>query len=149
MQLSGSPRLSSSQNTTGADRSVLSLSAEIIGSSVYNSDRHYANLRLDFEEGFTRQEGDDFRKSVDEFEVRATYIYRLSKRIGPYLRGVFNTRLFDEEEHFDPPRTLLIREGDQIDQRTGISDFTLSPPLALSNCAKESASIPKSSAASP
>ncbi|MXW78950.1 MAG: hypothetical protein F4Z57_08185, partial [Gemmatimonadetes bacterium] len=39
-QLSGSPRLSTSQNTTGADRSVLSLSAEIIGSSVYNTDRH-------------------------------------------------------------------------------------------------------------
>ena len=130
LQLSGSPRLFTSQNTTGADRSVLSLSAEIIGSSVYNSDRHYANLRLDFEEGFTRQEGDDFRQSVDEFEVRATYIYRLSKRIGPYLRGVFNTRLFAEEEHFDQPRTLLIQDGDQSDPRTGISDFTLSPPFS-------------------
>lgn len=130
LQLSGSPRLSTSQNTTGADRSVLLLSAEIIGSSVYNTDRHYANLRLDFEEGFTREEGDDFRKSVDEFEVRATYIYRLSKRIGPYLRGVFNTRLFAEEEHFDPPRNLLIRDGDQTDHRTDISDFMLSPPFS-------------------
>ena len=130
LQLSGSPRLSTSQNTTGADRSVLLLSAEVIGSSVYNTDRHYANLRLDFEEGFTRHEGDDFRKSVDEFEVRATYIYRLSKRIGPYLRGVFNTRLFAEEEHFDPPRNLLIQDGDQRDHRTGISEFTLSPPFS-------------------
>ena len=74
LQLSGSPRLSTSQNTTGADRSVLLLSAEIIGSSVYNTDRHYANLRLDFEEGFTREEGDDFRKSIDEFEV-PRYVY--------------------------------------------------------------------------
>ncbi|MCY4604824.1 MAG: DUF3078 domain-containing protein [Gemmatimonadetes bacterium] len=130
LQLSGSPRLSTSQNTIGVDRSVLALSAEIFGSSVYNTERHYANLRLDFEEGFTREEGDDFRKSVDEFEVRATYIYRLSKRIGPYLRGVFNTRLFAEEEHFDPPRNLLIRDGDQTDHRTGISEFTLSPPFS-------------------
>lgn len=130
LQLSGSPRLTTSQNTTGADRSILSLSAEIIGSSVYNTDRHYANLRLDFEEGFTREEGDDFRKSVDEFEVRATYIYRLSKRIGPYLRGVFNTRLFAEEEHFDPPQSFLIRDGDQVDHMTGISEFTLSPPFS-------------------
>ncbi len=129
-QLSGSPRLATSQNTTGADRSVLSLSAEIIGSSIYNTDRHYANLRLDFEEGFTREEGDDFRKSVDEFEVRATYIYRLSKRIGPYLRGVFNTRLFAEEAYFDPPQNLLIREGDQVERMTGISEFTLSPPFS-------------------
>ena len=148
-QLSGSPRLSTSQNTTGADRSVLSLSAEIIGSSVYNTDRHYANLRLDFEEGFTREEGDDFRKSVDEFEVRATYIYRLSKRIGPYLRGVCNTRLFAEEEHFDPPRRLLMRTGHQAEYTTSISEFTLSPPFSPSNCVRALASTPKSLAAFP
>ena len=130
LQLSGSPRLSTSQNKTGTDRSVLALSAEIIGSSVYNTDRHYANLRLDFEEGFTREEGDDFRKSVDEFEVRATYIYRLSKRIGPYLRGVFNTKLFATEARFDQPWSLLIRTGDQTDYRTGISEFTLFPPFS-------------------
>lgn len=119
-QLSGAPRLSTSQNTTGVDRSILSLSAEIIGSSVYNADRHYVNLRLDFEEGFTREEGDDFRKSIDKFEVRATYIYRLSKRVGPYLRGVFNTKLFATEDRFDQPRNLLIRDGDQIESMTGI-----------------------------
>ena len=132
LQLSASPRLKTSQNTIGTDRSVLSLSAEIIGSSVYNTDRHYANLRLDFEEGFTREEGDDFRKSVDEFEVRATYIYRLSKRIGPYLRGVFNTRLFAEEEHFDPPRSILIlnADGQLIENKTGVEEFTLSPALS-------------------
>ncbi|MCY3791341.1 MAG: DUF3078 domain-containing protein [Gemmatimonadetes bacterium] len=130
LQLSGSPQLYTSQNTTGADRSVLSLSAEIIGSSVYNTDRHYANLWLDFEEGFTREEGDDFRKSIDKFEVRATYIYRLSKRIGPYLRGVFNTKLFAEEERFDPPRTLRIHDGDQVADTTGISEFTLLPPFS-------------------
>ena len=131
LQLSGSPRLSTSQNTIGADRSILSLSAEIIGSSVYNTDRHYANLRLDFEEGFTREEGETFRKTTDDkFEVRATYIYRLSKRIGPYLRGVFKTKLFAEEEHFDPPRDLLILDGSQRTSMTGISEFTLSPPFS-------------------
>ena len=129
LQLSGSPRLVTSQNTTGADRSVLSLSAEIIGSSVYNTDRHYANLRLDFEEGFTREEGDDFRTYIDKFEVRATYIYRLSKRVGPYLRGVFNTKLFATEERFDQPQSLLIRDGNQIEAMAGISEFTLSPPF--------------------
>ena len=130
LQLSGSPRLSTSQNTTGADRSVLLLAAEIIGSSVYNTDRHYANLWLDFEEGFTREEGDDFRKSIDKFEVRATYIYRLSKRIGPYLRGVFNTKLFATDDHFDPPHNLLVRDGDQIESKMGIGEFTLSPPFS-------------------
>ena len=85
--------------------------------------------------GFTREEGDDFRKtSDDKFEVRATYIYRLSKRIGPYLRGVFNTKLFAEEERFEQPQELLVRTGDRIESTTGISEFTLSPsfsPLVL------------------
>ena len=130
LQLSGSPRLSTSQNTIGEDLSVLSLSAEIIGSSVYNTDRHYANLRLDFEEGFTREEGDDFRISVDKFEVRATYIYRLSKRIGPYLRGVLNTKLFADVDRFDQPRNLLILNGDESETLRGISEFTLSPPFS-------------------
>lgn len=129
-QLSGAPRLSTSQNTTGADRSILALSAEVIGSSVYNTDRHYVNLRLDFEEGFTREEGDDFRKSIDKFEVRATYIYRLSKRVGPYLRGVFNTKLFATEDHFDQPKSLLVRKGDVIESMPGVSKFTLSPPFS-------------------
>lgn len=130
LQLSGSPRLSTSQNTTGANRSVLALSAEVIGSSVYNTDRHYANLRLDFEEGFTREEGDDFRTSIDKFEVRATYIYRLSKRIGPYLRGVFNTKLFATEERFDQPWILQIRNGDESESIAGLREFTLSPPFS-------------------
>lgn len=132
LQLSGSPRLSTSQNTTGADRSILSLSAEIIGSSVYNTDRHYANLRLDFEEGLTREEGDDFHKSIDKFEVRATYIYRLSKRIGPYLRGVFNTKLFATEARFDQPRSLWVFNADYdlIATLTDLDELTLSPPFS-------------------
>lgn len=133
-QFSGSPRLSTSQNTTGADRSVLSLSAEIIGNSVYNSDRHYANLRLDFDQGFTREEGDEFRKTTDDqFEIRATYIYRLSKRIGPYLRGVFNTKLFAEEERFDTPHSIQILNvaGDRIVRsEIGVEEFVLSPALS-------------------
>ena len=133
LQLSGSPRLSTSQNTIGADRSILLLSAEVIGSSVYSTDRHYANLWLDFEEGFTREEGDAFRKTTDDkFEVRATYIYRLSKRIGPYLRGVFNTKLFAKEERFDPPQSVLIRndDGQIIETKTDVKKFTRSPALS-------------------
>ena len=130
-QISGSPRLSTSQNTIGADRSVLSLSSVVIGSSIYNTERHYANLRLDFEEGFTLEEGDDLRKSIDEFAVRATYIYRLSKRIGPYLRGVFNTKLFATEAYFDQPRNILVYDADGgVTTRTGVEKFTLFPTFA-------------------
>jgi len=135
-QLSGSTQLSTSQNTTGEDLSVVSLSTQIFGRSIYNSDPHFANLRLIFEEGFTREEGDAFRTSIDEFEVRATYIHRLSERIGPYLRGVINTKLFATEARFDQSQSLLIRDeaGNITSTRNDLDEFTLSPtfsPLEL------------------
>ena len=43
---------------------------------------------------------------------------------------MFNTRLFAEEARFDQPRNLLIRDGDQVEGKTGISEFTLSPPFS-------------------
>ena len=135
-QLSGSTQLSTSQNTTGEDLSVVSLSTQIFGRSIYNSDPHFANLRLIFEEGFTREEGDAFRTSIDEFEVRATYIHRLSERIGPSLRGVINTKLFATEARFDQSQSLLIRDeaGNITSTRNDLDEFTLSPtfsPLEL------------------
>jgi hypothetical protein len=131
-QLSGSNQLTTSQNTTGEDLSVISLSTQVFGRSIYNSDRKYASLRLIFEEGFTREEGDAFRKSIDEFEVRATYIYGLSERIGPYLRGVVNTKFFATEARFDQPQDLFIRNaaGDTTSTRLGLDEFTLSPAIS-------------------
>ena len=131
LQLSGSTRLSTSQNATGEDRSVLSLDTQVFGRSIYNTDRNFFNLRLTFEEDFILEEGDAFRNSEDEFEVRATYIYRLSERLGPYLRGVFNTKLFATEILFDPPRDLLILNADgRVTKRTGVEEFTLSPAFS-------------------
>ncbi len=131
-QLSGSTQLATSQNSTGEDRSVISLSTQIFGRSIYSSDPHFANLRLIFEEGFTREEGDAFRKSIDEFEVRATYIYRLSERVGPYLRGVINTKLFATEARFDVTQNLLISDnaGNITGNRADLDEFTLSPALS-------------------
>ena len=131
-QLSGSTQLSTSQNTTGEDLSVISLSTQVFGRSIYNSDPHFANLRLIVEEGFTREEGDAFRKSIDEFEVRATYIYRFSERVGPYLRGVINTKLFATEARFTQPQDLQIHDADGniTGTRNGLDEFTLSPAIS-------------------
>ena len=124
--------MSTSQNTTGEDLSVISLSTQVFGRSIYNSDPHFANLRLIFEEGFTREEGDAFRKSIDEFEVRATYIYRFSERVGPYLRGVINTKLFATEARFTQPQDLQIHDADGniTGTRNGLDEFTLSPAIS-------------------
>ena len=59
-QLSGSTQFTTSQNTTGNDLSIFSLSAQIFGRTSYNSERTFANIRFIAEEGFTREEGDAF-----------------------------------------------------------------------------------------
>ncbi len=131
-QLSGSTQFTTSQNTTGNDLSIFSLSAQIFGRASYNSERTFANLRLIVEEGFTREEGDAFRKAIDDFDLRGTYIHRgLSERFGPYLRGQLSAKLFATEARFDQRQTLY-----QIDARgdtttlADISEFTISPALS-------------------
>jgi hypothetical protein len=137
-QLSGSTQFATSQNTTGVDLSVFSLSTQIFGRATYNSDNAFANLRLIFEEGFTREEGDAFRKSIDDFDLRGTYIYRgFSERFGPYLRGELSTKLFATEARFDQQQQLyqVDADGDTTRVLSDVNDFTLSPalsPLAFS-----------------
>ncbi len=132
-QLSGSTQFTTSQNTTGEDLSVFSLSTQVFGRSSYNSDKAFANLRLIFEEGFTREEGDAFRKSIDDFDLRGTYIYRgFSERFGPYLRGELSTKLFATEARFAQQQRLyqIDAKGDTTRVLAGVDDFTLSPSLS-------------------
>ncbi len=131
VELSGSTLFNTTQNTAGEDRSSVSFSGQVLTSSRYLSERHLALLRVILEEGLTKEGNDDFRKSIDELEVRGTYIYRLSQRLGPYLRGVVNTKVFATDVRYDQPATLHLvnTEGDTTSTLTEISDFTLSKSL--------------------
>jgi hypothetical protein len=132
-QLSGSTQFTTSQNTTGEDLSVFSLSTQVFGRATYNSDKAFANLRLIFEEGFTREEGDAFRKSIDDFDLRGTYIYRgFSERFGPYLRGELSTKFFATEARFDQQQRLyqIDANGDTTRVLSSVNGFTLSPALS-------------------
>ena len=131
-QLSGSTQFTTSQNTTGNDLSIFSLSAQVFGRTSYNSENTFANIRFIVEEGFTREEGDAFRKSIDDLDLRGTYIYRgLSDRFGPYLRGQISTKLFSTEARFDQPQRLsqINTKGDTT-ALFNISEFTISPALS-------------------
>ena len=134
-QLSGSSQFSTSQNTEAEDRHILSLSAQLFGRSTYNSARNFANIRLIFEEGFTGQQGDGVRKSIDKFDLRGTYIYRgFSERFGPYLRGELATKLFAKTVRFEEPRTFFQiagnNTGDTTNVFTNIDEYELSPALS-------------------
>jgi len=130
-ELSMSPQFGATQNTAGEDRASLSFAGEIRNSTRYNSRRHFFDLRTVVEEGFTKEQGHALRKAVDEVEVRSTYILRLSRRLGPYLRGVLNSKLFATKVHFDAPQTVVFRNarGDVLETRAGIMAFTQSPSL--------------------
>ena len=129
-ELSGSTLFSDEQNTA-EDRRSISLSIQVHNRSHYLTDRQFASLRLILEEGGTKEGSKAFSKSIDKFEFRATYIYRLNRRIGPYLRGVLNTRLFATDELFDQPRDIvkLNTRGETIGVETGAREVTLSPSL--------------------
>ena len=129
-ELSGSTLYNTSQRTGGDDRSV-SLSVQVHNRSRYSRNRQFAIIRFILEEGGTKEGSKDFSKSIDKFELRGTYIYRLSKRIGPYLRGVLNTSLFPTDELFDEPRdvVLLTEDEQEIEVKEGVSKITLSPSL--------------------
>jgi hypothetical protein len=128
--LSGSPQLSRSRNTP-QERSSISVAVQAYNRTTYMSKRHYANLRLIAEEGATREGSDAFRKSIDKVELRATYIRRLSRRLGPYLRGVLNTKMFATDVTFDGPRDFakVTAAGDTLAFVRGARKVALEPPF--------------------
>lgn len=135
-ELSMSPQFNTTQNTTGEDRASLNFSGQIRNRSRYNSEKHFADIRFIIEEGFTKEEGDALRKSVDKFEIRTTYIFRLSRVLGPYLRGVMQTKLFPHDQLFDEPQTLTLLDANNnvTERRSDVTEFGLEPsffPLDL------------------
>lgn len=130
-ELSMSPQFNATQNTAGEDKASLSFSGQIRNRTRYNGARHFVDLRLTLEEGFTKEAGDALRKSVDEVQVRSTYILRLARSLGPYLRGVLNTKLFPTDVRFDVPQDLTLRSssGDVIETRRNVTEFTQEPSV--------------------
>lgn len=134
-ELSGSV-LGNTTQRTAQDRTSLSLSLQMFNRTLYKSDKHFASLRLVFEEGATKEEGSAFRKSIDKSEARGTYIYRVSQKFGPYLRSVMTTKLFTDDVFFDQPREFIkySAQGDTLGIEPNASEVTLSPsffPLRL------------------
>jgi hypothetical protein len=134
-ELSGSV-LGNTTQRTAQDRTSLSLSVQMFNRTQYKSNKNFASLRFVFEEGATKEEGSSFRKSIDKLEVRGTYIYKVSNKFGPYLRGVMNTKLFTDDVFFDTPREFIKRNpaGDILSTEPNTSEVTLSPsffPLRL------------------
>ena len=135
-ELSMSPQFNTTQNTAGEDKTSLSFAGQIRNRSRYNSPRHFIDLRIILEEGFTKEGGDALRKSVDDIEIRSTYILRLARGVGTYLRGVLNSKLFPTDVRFDSPQNLVLLDADGqiVEIRQGITEFTQEPsfyPLNL------------------
>jgi hypothetical protein len=137
-EISGSTLLNTSQNTSTGDRTSVSLALQIFNRTRYSSDRNFASLRIVLEEGATKETGQDFVKSIDRFEVRATYIYRVSSKFGPYLRGVLSTKLFEKDRNFEPALAgdfyKLSARGDTLESIRNPSSVAIEPsffPLEL------------------
>ena len=130
-EVSGSTTANTSQRTAGKDRTNLNLSVQVFNRTRYNTARSFASIRFIFEEGVTKEGDETFRKSIDRIEIRGTYIYRLSRQFGPYLRGVFNTDIFSDDVRFDPDSTFvkLDRQGEILATFRG-PEVTISPSFS-------------------
>lgn len=130
-EVSGSTTANTSQRTAGEDRTNLNLSVQVFNRTRYSTPRNFASIRLIFEEGVTKEGDETFRKSIDRIEMRGTYIYRLSRQFGPYLRGTFNTDLFSDDFRFDPDTTFvkLHSRGDTLAISRG-PEVTISPSFS-------------------
>ena len=131
-QLGASALLNTTQGHSNGDGASVSLSAQADNATIYSSRRHYGLLRLVAEEGFAKETAHPLTKSVDQIEARATYIYRVTRRFGPYLRGVANTSAFPTQVRYTSPADLTVLDaaGDTVGVRRGISHFTLAPPFS-------------------
>ena len=130
-ELSGSVRVNTSQKTAGDNLTSANLALQLFNHARYNTDRHYASLRVLIEQGASWQESQELQKGVDRAESRATYIYRLSPRIGPYLRGVIHSNVFPSETRFRMPRDLIrTASNGRVDTLEGITRFTTAPSLS-------------------
>lgn len=130
-ELSGSVQANTTQQTATGDQTSLNLAVQIFNRTRYNTERNFASIRIILEEGASKVEGEDLNKGVDRAEVRATYIHRLSPRVGPYLRGVVQTEAFPSDTRFSTPRDLIrIRESGRMDTLFGVSEFTTAPSLS-------------------
>lgn len=135
-ELSMSALLNTSQNTGGQDQASFSFSSQALNRSGYSSRRHFYDLRLTTEEGFSRAPAGDLRKSIDQVEVRTTYILRLSEHLGPYLRGVLSSHIFPTKLYPARPKdvTVLDESGQVVEVWPHLARFSLEPsfyPLQL------------------
>lgn len=129
-ELSGAVQLNTTQNTGGDDRASLNFTVQVFNRTRYNTERDFASIRLILEQGATKEEGEDLRKSSDRAEIRATYIRRLSPRFGPYLRGVVQTTLFAEDARFASQDIIRVRHSGATDTLRSRDQFTLAPSLS-------------------
>ena len=130
-ELSGSVRVNTSQKTAGDNLTSANLALQLFNHTRYNTDRHFASIRVLIEQGDSWQEGQELQKGIDRAETRATYIYRLSPRIGPYLRGVIHSSVFPSETRFPMPRDLIRNTtSGRIDTLRQVTRFTTAPSFS-------------------
>ena len=130
-EISGSVRVNTSQKTAADNLTSANLVFQLFNRTGYNTDRHFASIRIHLEQGANWQEGNELQKGIDHAEGRITYIHRLSPRIGPYLRGVIHSNVFPSETRFRAPRDLIrTTTSGRSDTLRQITRFTTAPSFS-------------------
>ncbi|MFA6473202.1 MAG: hypothetical protein WCU00_14320, partial [Candidatus Latescibacterota bacterium] len=98
----------------------------------YESGRHAFSVWSNIQEGLSLQGSNNIQKSIDQAELRLTYIYRLDEYINPYLRFSAETNFFRTIYSFDNPTNFseVDAKGDTVRTIYGANSFKLSNPFS-------------------
>jgi hypothetical protein len=98
----------------------------------YESGRHIFPVWSNVQEGLSLQGNKKIQKSLDQGEIRLTYIYRFNDYINPYLRFSAISSFFQTSYRFDTPTdyTEVNVKGDTLKTVHGANGIKLSGPFS-------------------
>ncbi|MCK4546238.1 MAG: hypothetical protein KAW17_02245 [Candidatus Eisenbacteria sp.] len=134
----GSFIMNRSQQTTEDDpQTDLTFSSQMEARLRYERERHSVLSRTLIDEGFSKQEGLDFRTVLDRVSLKNVYVFDVIPHIGLYGRFIVESRLFRAHHYFEEGDTtsyVKIDEDGQLIKRSRGESVELSPnffPLSL------------------
>lgn len=119
----------------GLRRETVQFVGDLRTRAVFDNARYWGTTELVLQDVFAKERGRRFSVTLDEVQLRSTWVRRLNPWLGPYLRGTMDTHLFARNAVRDTVhvvRSYRAPDGtaalDTV--RTDISgDFEILPPL--------------------
>jgi hypothetical protein len=119
----------------GLRRETVQFVGDLRTRAVFDNARYWGTTELVLQDVFAKERGRRFSVTLDEAQLRSTWVRRLNPWLGPYLRGTMDTHLFPRNA--DRDTVHLVRSVQAPDGTTALDtvrvdtsgEFEVLPPL--------------------